>query len=142
MKGRAEAYGHRSSRGDEREAPVVGLDYTYMDSEQEKEEDKGLPIVVMKDEKTKMITAKVAPSKEVDAHSVDSVRKALEQLGHRRMISRSDNKPAILALKEAVSRESELEGVLEEVPVSDHQASGLVKNAVKNAQGQFSSSEC
>ena len=50
---------------------------------------------------------------------------------------RSDNEPATLALKEAARRESELEIVLEEVPVNDHQADGLVENAVKNAQGQL-----
>ena len=50
---------------------------------------------------------------------------------------KSDNEPAILALKEAVRRESDVEIVMEEVPVADHQANGLVENAVKNVQGQF-----
>ena len=50
---------------------------------------------------------------------------------------RSDNEPAILALKEAVRRESDVEIVLEEVPVGDHQANGLVGNAIENVQGQF-----
>ncbi len=68
---------------------------------------------------------------------MESVRKALEQLGHRRIILKSDNEPAILALKEAVRREGGLEIVLEEVLVNDHQANGVVENAVKNAQGQF-----
>ncbi len=73
----------------------------------------------------------------MDACAVDSVRTALMKLGHRRIILRSDNEPAMLALKVAVRRESELEIALEEVPVNDHQANGLVENAVKNAQGQF-----
>ncbi len=60
--------------------------------------------LVLKDEKTKMIVAKVAPSKSMDARTVDSARKALEQLGHRRIILKSDSEPAILALKEAVKR--------------------------------------
>ena len=30
-----------------------------------------------------------------------------------------------------------MEIVLEQVPVGDHQANGLVENAIKNAQGQF-----
>ncbi len=34
-------------------------------------------------------------------------------------------------------KESELEIALEEVPVNDHQATGLAGNAAKNAQGQF-----
>ena len=47
---------------------------------------------------------------------------------------RSDNEPAISALKEAVRRETDVEI---EVPVGDHQANGLFENAIKNAQGQF-----
>ena len=58
-------------------------------------------------------------------------------MGYRRVNFRSDSEPAILALKEAVRRESEMEIALEEVPVNDHQASGMVENAVKSAQGQF-----
>ncbi len=69
-----------------------------------------------------MITATVVPSKGVDAYAVDSVRRALDQVGHRRIILRSDNESAIPALKEAVRRESELEIVLEEVRVNGHQA--------------------
>ena len=36
-----------------------------------------MPTVVMKDEKTMTITAKVVPSTGVDGYAVDSVRKAL-----------------------------------------------------------------
>ncbi len=52
---------------------------------------------------------------------------------------KSDKEPAILALKEAVrrERESDVEIVMEEVPVGDHQAHGLAENAVRNVQGQF-----
>ncbi len=100
------------------------MDYTHTRSEQEREEEKGMPIVVLKDERTKMITAKAVPSKGVDAHAVDSVRKALEQLGHKSILMKSDNEPAMLAMKEAVRRESKLEMVLEDGPASDHQANG------------------
>ncbi len=65
--------------------------------------------MVAKDEKTKTITAKVVPSKGMDACAVESVRTALEQLGNMRITPRTDNEPAILALREAVRRESELE---------------------------------
>ncbi len=48
MKGRAEACGHRSSTSEKREAPAVGIDYTYTHSEQEGEEERGMSIVVNK----------------------------------------------------------------------------------------------
>ena len=55
---------------------------------------------------------------------MEVVKKMIEQLGYRRVTFRSDNEPAILALKEAFRRESDVEIVLEQVPVGDHQASG------------------
>ncbi len=80
-----------------------------MHSEQRKGEEQGTPIVVLNDERTKMTTAKVAPSKGVDVYAVDSVSGALEQLGHRRIVLRRNSEPAMLALQEAARRESDLE---------------------------------
>ncbi len=50
---------------------------------------------------------------------------------------KSDNEPAILALKETVRKETDVEIVTEESPVGDHQANRLAENAVKNVQWQF-----
>ena len=99
------ACGHRSSKSDKREAPAVGMDYMHTHSEQVKEEEYGMPIMVTKDEKANTITADVVPSKGVGDYAVESVRKALEQLGHQRIALKSDSEPAILALKEAARRE-------------------------------------
>jgi hypothetical protein len=60
----------------------------HIHSEQEKEEETGMPIMVMKDEKTKKIAAKVVLSKGVDGYAVESLREALEQLGRWRIILR------------------------------------------------------
>ena len=48
-----------------------------------------------------------------------------------------DNEPAILALKEAVRRETNVELIMEEAPVGDHQANGAVESTIKSVQGQF-----
>ncbi len=56
VKGRAAAYGNRASKNDQREVPVVGVDYVHTRSEQEQEEEEGMPILHLKDEGTKMIT--------------------------------------------------------------------------------------
>ncbi len=100
VKGRAEAYGRRSDKETSREAPAVRIDHTHEQSEQEKKEvEKGTPIMVLKCEKPKTTTAKVAPSKGGDVHAVESVRKALEQFGRKRVIFKSENEPAILVLE-------------------------------------------
>ena len=104
-------------------------------SEQEKEEEKGMPIVVVKDGTGKMTFARVVPQKGVEPYAVGSIVETLEQLGYKTVVLRSDNEPALLALKVAVRKEIEVELIKEEVPVGDYQANGLVENAVKNVQG-------
>jgi hypothetical protein len=91
------------------EVPTIGVDYMYTYSEQEKEEEKGTPIIVAKDNKTKMIMARVVPSKGLDSHAVETVRNMGERLGYKKIIMRRDNEPAILALtfKQAERRERE-----------------------------------
>ncbi len=66
---------------------------------------------------------------------MELVRKLVEQLGYK-VILKSDNEPAILALKEAERREASAEIVVEDSAVGDHQADGVAENAVKNVQGQ------
>ncbi len=99
---------------------MVSLEYMYTRSEQEKEEEKGMPIVVVKDHKSKVLMAKVVPNKGVNEYAVEVVRRFVEQFGHNKVILKSDNVPAILALREAVRRETSVEIVIEEVPVRDH----------------------
>ncbi len=55
----------KRAQGDEKGAPVVSIDYMYACSEQEQEEEKGIPDVAMKDSRTKMIMAKVVQNKGV-----------------------------------------------------------------------------
>ena len=100
VKGRAESCGHLKKAQGEGAAPTVGVDYVYVHSEQEKEEEKGMPITVTKDSETKVIMAKVAPSKEVENYAVEVAKKMIEQLGYRKVMLRSDSEPAILTLKE------------------------------------------
>ncbi len=71
-------------------------------SEQEKEEEKCVPIIVAKDNKTKMIMERFVPSKGVESYAVETVKKMVERLGHKRIIMKSDDEPATLALKEAM----------------------------------------
>ncbi len=79
-----------------------------------------MPIIVVKNKKTKMALAKVAPSKGVQEYALEAVRKFVEQLGYSKAIMKSDDEPAILALEEAVRREASVEIVVEEAPLGDH----------------------
>ncbi len=84
---------------------TVSFEFTYTHSGQEKEEEKEMPIIVVKDNKTKITMAKVVPNKGVHEYAVEVVRRFVEQLGSNKVIWKSDNEPAILALKEALRRD-------------------------------------
>ncbi len=71
------------------------------------------------------------------SYAVEFAKKMVELLGCRKIALRRYVEPAILALKEAVWRECDVEIVLEEAPVGDHQANALAEKAVEDVQGQF-----
>ena len=137
VKGKASSYGHPRNENDKGDIPKVCIDYMYMHSQQEKEEEKGMPILVMKDERSKMVTARVVKAKGKDPWAIGRLKYDIELLGYKKIVLRSDGEPAIVALKEAVRRETEVEIVMETTPVDDHQANGVVESAVRQVQGQF-----
>ncbi len=77
-KGRAEACGHQKERRRRRRC-TDGEFGLHVHSDQEKEEEKGTPIIVAKDNKTKMMMAKAAPNKGTHEHTVQVVRLFVEQ---------------------------------------------------------------
>ncbi len=75
-------YEHRKRGSEKGDVATVSLDYMYTRRRQEKVDDKGMPIILVKDDKTKMVMAKVAPRKGMQEYTVEVVRKFVEQLGH------------------------------------------------------------
>ena len=72
VKGRGEAYGHPRGRHQEKEIPTISIDYMYVHPEQEgdEEKEKGMPILVARDSRTKMVFARVVPQKGLDDYAV------------------------------------------------------------------------
>ncbi len=52
-----------------------------MHSEQERKEEKGMPILIAADNGTKVIMAKVVPNKGVVPHAVEVLKRMVKQLG-------------------------------------------------------------
>ncbi len=96
-----------------------------------------MPIIVEKNNKSKMMMAKVVPSKGAHEYAVGVVRRFVEQTCYNKVILRSDREPVILALKEAVRRETSVEIVMEVLSVASHQANGVGEKAVRSVPGQF-----
>ena len=111
--GQSVTKGHFKRREDEEsQVPTVSLDYMFMTegSEQEKEEkggmESGMPILVILDHETDMCFAAVVPEKGVHAYAVIRASNDIALTGHTSLILKSDNEPAIMALKNAVKAES------------------------------------
>ena len=50
---------------------TVGIDYMFMHSHQEREEKRGMPILIVNDDQTKMSWAQAVPNKGRDPHAIE-----------------------------------------------------------------------
>ena len=112
---------------------VISIDYAYMG-----ERDEGMPILVMIDRKSKMRNADVVPEKGANEYAVRRLTQNMDFVGYRNpevQICKSDQEPALKALRTAVMRNREQGTAPEESPVGESQSNGEVENAVKMIQG-------
>ena len=137
VKGKAVSFGHRRRQKDQEGLPMISVDYMFMADKQLREEEKGMPMLVLKDRCSKALWARVVPAKGVNAYAVKELAKQITLLGYKKILFRSDGEPAIKSLKEAVKNELGIEVVMEESPVGDHAANGDVESAVRQVQGQI-----
>ena len=110
------------------------MDYAYAE---DAGEDRGMPILVMKDRKTKAIAAHVCPKKGVMQYTARAAAKQLQLLGHDKVIIKTDNEAAILDLKRAIMAEKPVTLVPEESPVAESQSNGEVERANQTVQGKM-----
>ncbi len=137
VRGKSKAHPHRISDGRISDVPVVSIDYMFMNQSQSAKEEKGMPNLVMKDRDTKTVKACTVTSKGVNDYAVRRLVKAIEELGHKRIIFKSDGENVIIALKKRIKHILPLRFVLEESPVGDHQANGEIEMANQQVQGQL-----
>ena len=84
--------------------PEVGFDYAFV--RRETEEDT-ITLLVMKDRDSRATRAWVVPVKGADMqHAVQRAVEGVHDLGHRGpVVIKTDNEPAVLALREAIMQE-------------------------------------
>ena len=112
--------------------PEIVLDYYFMGEESET-----APHIVVKDRKSSAYFSTSLDSK-TSQYAVAFVAGAIQELGYKRILLKSDNEPAIKRLKERVSEcLPGVECVPKEAPVGDSRANGSAENAVKQVKGQF-----
>ena len=86
---------HRPKSGERGDVPTVAMDFCYLDARDNHEDDgesesKCTPILVLKCDTTKSISAHALPAKECNEHSVRVVVDAANGLGHHKFILKSD----------------------------------------------------
>ena len=72
-------------------------------------------------------------------YAIEAIVEDIESLGIKRFIFKSDQEPAILALKERIIEAlgKKYEVIPEESPVGDHQANGEIENCIKELEKQI-----
>ena len=127
VKGKAKGLPHR--RHDQRakaddEVAVVSFDYAFMHDDQVEGEERGMPILVAKDRRKRVIRARVVPQKGSHWYGIKVGSGIVDSLGYKRVVVKSDQEPAILSLKEGIKNESAAEVTFEESPGYDSKGNG------------------
>ena len=87
---------HRDVQPEEIADPVISSDYAYMSQK----EDEVLPMLIARDRKTKAYAATMVDEKGNSTYTTSYWVGWLRSLGHRRVVMKSDNEPALLTLKQ------------------------------------------
>ena len=115
--------------------PHVLMDYFFMGQD----DAKVLPMLGLKERQCKMKFAHMVEEKGPNEYAIAQVKEDIESMGIRRMIFKTDQEPAIVALRERVIEAlgRKVEVIDEESPVGDHQANGEIENAIKELEKQI-----
>ena len=113
--------------------PVISMDYAFMGMD----DGATMPILVIKDQNTKYMWAGVMPAKGVSEYSLSFAKQAIQEAGTRKIVLKSDQEHAIVALKAEARRAiPEVEILMQESPVGDHQANGSIEVAIRELKKQ------
>ena len=124
---------HPAPQDREAAAPTISIDYCYAGQRDEE----GMPMLVAKDSSTKMLWGTSVPEKGVNEFAVSYLAHVINEAGYRRLFLKSDGERSIVALKAAVRmRCGDVEILLQESPVGDHQANGAAEVAVRELKRQ------
>lgn len=154
VEGKAQDDPHRRTAKQEEEQyiSIVSIDYMFMESRESRlrgkeinrrrmdnddEEDNGMPILVLKDSRSKVALARVVPKKGKDQYAIERFQKDLANSGHKKLIFKSNNEVAFIALKEAVRRERDQDIILEASLEYDPMGNAEVERQIQEIQWQL-----
>ena len=117
---------------------MVSGDFCFLG---QSEENGTAPAFVMRDHRYRVTFAHVtqgkSTSKEVYSQYLTKAAVAdLVALGHNRLILKTDQEPAMVALQECVKAASNSEIILRNSPVGESQSNGVVEKAIRDIEDQ------
>ena len=134
--GRGRMHPHRAG-GRETTIPAIAIDSGYVNERDDLlQEAVGAPILVSKCNRDRLIGAAIVPTKGADEYAIAEFKNDVI-CSLTEVLIRSDNEPAILALKESTVTALKLVGVNVKMEVSalcDSQSNGLAESAVKDVK--------
>ena len=119
------------------EVPVVSFDFCFARQTQQVKAD---PIIVMRDHQTRTTFAHLLPGKSTanelySRHVLNLVLRDLEFLAHKKVVLKSDQEPAMIALQQRIRQARSDQTILENSPVEDSSSNGTVEKAVQEVEG-------
>ena len=115
--------------------PTVSVDYGFFGQPEDRAHDT-LPVLIVRDRKSKGIWSHPVPSKGVvHPYLARAPMADLDFMGYKRIILKSDQEPSIIALCDAVKNGWHGEIVLEASPKGANKSNGEVERAVQSVHG-------
>ena len=97
-----------------------------------------MPMLAFRVQPTRVIAGQVVTEKGAARDALEYLKSVIMRSGLRRLIIKSDNEPAIVALvKELILEMPEIQFVPEHSPVGDHESNAIAERAVQELEKQI-----
>ena len=123
--------------------PMILSDYAFMNGGETKEakaaqEATGsMPILVVKDKRTKTLAASFVPEKGCETFAVKWFGAFLLRMEDAEVVNKSDGEPAIKLLKQKAAEQVGVASIPEESVPYDSKSNGEIESAVKEVKGMI-----
>ena len=94
-----------------------------------------LPILVVKDERSKTLSGSFVLTKGVDGFAIKLAAVLMQRKGHEKIVNRSDGEHSIVLLKKKAAQLAQVQTVLQESLVGESRINGEVECEVKELNG-------
>ena len=94
-----------------------------------------LPILVVKDERSKTLSGSFVLTKSVDGFAITFDAAPMQRKGHEKIVYRRDGEHSVVLLKKKAAQPAQVQTVLEESLVGESRSNGEIECEVKEVNG-------